>query len=377
MSLLFSLNARPLLRPEGARPPGTRVCLIAYSYALPQAHSFVLANPEVSLCRIAVPDFSSGTPEEVTFHTGAEPLIVPVCDISGAVDAPELEKVFFAPREDRHALGLEVICRALTPYGVRHIGVWRSGAVQWHGVQYDPDFYRDNEAALERVADLFNDEESRNVYAARVKAVLTGNPGYLPVAAHQDYYHPLVRPEEGDVLIDGGVSDMVSEQRCFAEWVGANGRIYGFEPVPGMYARAAEQLGDLDQYTLMPMGLGMAPGEAHFTLMGDSSRVSDARDNTVACAMTSIDAFVAEQGIERVDCIKLDVEGSELAALMGARKTIAAMKPRLIVCLYHKKEDLYEIPPLIKRLAPEYELYLSHSSCSFLDTVLYARPGPR
>lgn len=372
MSLLFRLNAQPLLRPVGAPPPGTRVCLIAYTYALPQLHSFVLANPAVSLCRIAVPDIADDTPGEMTFHTGGETLPVPVCDMSGTVDSPELEKVFFAPREDRHALGLEVICRALAPYGVRHIRVWSPVAVQWHGVQRDPAFYRDNDAALERVLGLFSDEESRDVYAARIRSVLTGNPGYLPVAAHPDYYHPLVRPEAGDVLIDGGVSDMVSEQRCFAEWVGAAGRIYGFEPVPGMYAKAAEQLSDLGQYNLTPMGLGMAPGEAHFTLMGDSSRVSEAKDGTVACAMTSVDAFVAERGIERVDCIKLDVEGSELAALMGARKTITAMKPKLIVCLYHKKEDLYEIPPLIKRLVPEYELYLSHTSCSFLDTVLYA-----
>ena len=89
--------------------------------------------------------------------------------------------------------------------------------------------------------------------------------------------------------------------------------------------------------------------------------------------MTSIDAFVSEQNIDKVDCIKLDVEGAELAALKGACKTITKMKPKLIICLYHKTEDLLEIPDLIKRFVPEYELYVAHSNINFIDTILYAR----
>ncbi len=55
MSLLFRLNAQPLFRPLGAPQPGTRICLIAYRYALPKLHSFLLANPGISLSRIAMP----------------------------------------------------------------------------------------------------------------------------------------------------------------------------------------------------------------------------------------------------------------------------------------------------------------------------------
>jgi len=60
-------------------------------------------------------------------------------------------------------------------------------------------------------------------------------------------------------------------------------------------------------------------------------------------------------------CIKLDIEGFELDALQGARDTIRAYKPELAVCVYHKNDDVYEIPKMIKSIAPEYKCVLRGS----------------
>lgn len=68
----------------------------------------------------------------------------------------------------------------------------------------------------------------------------------------------------------------------------------------------------------------------------------------------------------------MDIEGSELEALKGAVKTIQRDKPRLAICLYHKPEDIVEIPRLIKNLVPEYKLYIRHYIPYHFDTVLYA-----
>ena len=70
--------------------------------------------------------------------------------------------------------------------------------------------------------------------------------------------------------------------------------------------------------------------------------------------------------------IKLDVEGAELESLKGAEKTILRDKPKLAVCIYHKPEDLTQIPLYIKNLVPEYKLYIRHHSNRFTETVLYA-----
>ena len=73
-----------------------------------------------------------------------------------------------------------------------------------------------------------------------------------------------------------------------------------------------------------------------------------------------------------VDIIKMDIEGAEKKALMGAEKIIKKHKPRLAVCVYHNFEDFLEIPELIINMVPEYKLYLRHKSNSGTDTILYA-----
>jgi FkbM family methyltransferase len=60
-------------------------------------------------------------------------------------------------------------------------------------------------------------------------------------------------------------------------------------------------------------------------------------------------------------CIKLDIEGAELAALRGASATIRKHKPELAICVYHKDNDIYEIPDYIKSIVPEYNCILRGS----------------
>lgn len=62
-----------------------------------------------------------------------------------------------------------------------------------------------------------------------------------------------------------------------------------------------------------------------------------------------------ENGLE-VGLIKLDVEGYELEALIGAKETIKKFKPVIVISVYHKGQDLFEVPKLVKNLVPEYKL---------------------
>ena len=68
----------------------------------------------------------------------------------------------------------------------------------------------------------------------------------------------------------------------------------------------------------------------------------------------------------------MDIEGSEYEALLGAKDTIYSSKPNLAICLYHKPNDLYEIPLLINSWNLGYKFYLRMHSYSAFDLVLYA-----
>ena len=68
----------------------------------------------------------------------------------------------------------------------------------------------------------------------------------------------------------------------------------------------------------------------------------------------------------------MDIEGSEGKALLGARKTITENKPKLAICVYHKPEDIIELPQIVLDMNPNYKLYLRHYSYTDTETVLYA-----
>ncbi|MCZ2157345.1 MAG: FkbM family methyltransferase [Bryobacterales bacterium] len=74
----------------------------------------------------------------------------------------------------------------------------------------------------------------------------------------------------------------------------------------------------------------------------------------VEASLTTIDKLVAELGLERVDFIKMDIEGAEAPALEGAASTLKRWKPRMALAAYHKPDDGAVLPATVDRLADGY-----------------------
>ncbi len=83
----------------------------------------------------------------------------------------------------------------------------------------------------------------------------------------------------------------------------------------------------------------------------------------------SLDEYIGEN---KVTFIKMDIEGAELRALEGAKKLIERERPKLAICIYHKKEDILNIPIYLKELVPDYKFAIRHYAGRELETVLYA-----
>lgn len=80
-----------------------------------------------------------------------------------------------------------------------------------------------------------------------------------------------------------------------------------------------------------------------------------------------------EELTKGVTLIKMDIEGAELRALKGAKDVIMKNRPKLAICVYHRKEHIIEIYQWIKSLNLGYKFYLRHPwRHSMLDTVLFA-----
>ena len=94
---------------------------------------------------------------------------------------------------------------------------------------------------------------------------------------------------------------------------------------------------------------------------------------------TTIDKFVEENNIEKIDYIKMDVEGAEKNILEGSIKTIKKFKPSLAIAIYHGgklfMEDFYNIPIFIKNVINEdYEYYIRTFHPAGLETILFCKP---
>lgn len=70
----------------------------------------------------------------------------------------------------------------------------------------------------------------------------------------------------------------------------------------------------------------------------------------------TIDALVDRLGLDRVDCIKLDVEGAECEALWGARQTLRRWRPRMAVAAEHRAGDTERIPEVVRSIRADYRV---------------------
>jgi FkbM family methyltransferase len=72
--------------------------------------------------------------------------------------------------------------------------------------------------------------------------------------------------------------------------------------------------------------------------------------------LTTIDKLVAELKLERVDFIKMDIEGAEQKALQGAIGTLGRFHPRMALAAYHVPSDPVRFPELVRAAWPGYRM---------------------
>ena len=171
-------------------------------------------------------------------------------------------------------------------------------------------------------------------------------------------YLDFFKPYDRETIIDLGSYDGNTDVE-FLEWC-KNSKIYAFEPIPANYKNIEDNIlrRKLEgQVFLIKKAAGDTDTEVYFSENGDSSQIMfDSNEHSVRVSQTKIDTVIDE----KITFIKMDIEGSELRALKGAKNTIKKCKPRLAICIYHRMSDLYDIPNYILSLEPNYRFAIRH-----------------
>ncbi|HLK88457.1 MAG TPA: FkbM family methyltransferase [Polyangia bacterium] len=143
----------------------------------------------------------------------------------------------------------------------------------------------------------------------------------------------------GDVFVDGGANIGLFTLAAAAQ-VGATGKVVSFEPAREVRMRLTQNvaLNRLSQVQIVPFALSSGPGEAafrSFEIAGaglNHLAPSEGESGTVeSVTLTTLDAVLGPTDRRRLALVKLDLEGAEHAALLGAAEILQQVRPHLII----------------------------------------------
>ena len=199
----------------------------------------------------------------------------------------------------------------------------------------------------------------------------------------QDQYHVAELLKKNDIVIDVGANiGLFSIQG--AEYA-PEATFYALEPSDDAFVALERNAAPYRNITCVKSALGEQQGSRRMThvagamassLLEDSPFVSRYSKNVLHSQETvpvvTLDEFVAQKKLPRVDFIKIDTEGYERFVLRGARETIRRYKPIIVMSAYHNADDKTVLPAIIKDVAPEYIIEL-HGT---IEQDFICRPRP-
>ena len=244
-----------------------------------------------------------------------------------------------------------------------------------HYLFQGPEYFIDHAEEIRRAYRLLGDDASRDHYVGQVEWRLTMNYRALPPALEGNQYFPsdVIALTTSEVFVDCGAFD----GDTIGAFVNASGglfeHVYAFEPDPTSFAALqafveAMPASTMARISTLNAAVGSGEGCLRFDSSGaTSSRVSDDGQIEVPCVRL-------DDEIPAATYIKLDIEGAEADALRGAADLIRGSRPKLAVSLYHKPEDIFDLPLLVESLGDGYRFACLSHMPDGLEFVLYALP---
>lgn len=181
------------------------------------------------------------------------------------------------------------------------------------------------------------------------------------------YFEMSPNEKDKESFVDAGALNGNTSKK-FINWCKGNySNIWAFEPDITSFEKCKNELKYPD-VTVYSAGVFGKDGTINFNLTATGGSCIDKN------AINTINTVKLDNVIrnEKVTFIKMDIEGAELDALKGAENILRTQKPKLAICVYHKPEDIIEIPNLLLKYNPDYKFKLSHYSYCEYETVLYA-----
>ena len=230
---------------------------------------------------------------------------------------------------------------------------------------FDKDFYNSNYQNILAAYTALEDENSRNLFASIVNYKLTGKMKYLiSTYSERDEIYSLLDRDSIRICVDAGAynGDTAREAK---EYFPHLEKIYALEPDKRNFKK-------LQRYSEAENDISVIPiNAAAWSTDGVGEIFESGNRNSTISSTASFEhekSSIQLLGIEsitneKIDYIKYDVEGAEREALIGSSRTIKEYSPALLISLYHRSRDIFDIINRLRAEYPEYRLYLRRLLC--------------
>lgn len=212
-------------------------------------------------------------------------------------------------------------------------------------------YYKSFEPFIEEAFNLWEDDESKNLYKAIMQFRLTGEYDALPKPdmEHQYFAPDLPAWKRPLRFVDCGAFDGDTLSYLIKNDIPIES-VAAFEPDKGNYNKLSQFVKNnitcLKNVTLWPCGVHSSTKQMRFSSGNGEASLMTAKGDVVIQSLSLDDAIPDFAPT----LIKMDIEGAEYEALLGARDIISKYRPGLAISLYHRPADLWQIPILINEI---------------------------
>ncbi len=232
----------------------------------------------------------------------------------------------------------------------------------------------EHEKEIASVYDMMADELSREVFEKIVRFRLLDDSIEVPTMSQEKQYfeYGFYEKRQDEVFVDCGAFNGISLKTFLKENENIFEGYYGMEPDAANYEKLEEYIEILPEDTRKKLYITSEAawkddkGLQLYALHGPGSFAADI--GTESVETVTIDEMLNGK---RASYIKMNIEGSEKEALLGAERTIQKYKPRLAIAGYHRTDDFWKIPLMMKEYREDYKIYL-RSYMNHISFVYYA-----
>ena len=210
-----------------------------------------------------------------------------------------------------------------------------------------------------------------------------------PVRNYHKHYFEFINKDAIKNVVDAGVCDGIQFFIYKKQFKNLQ-NIYGFDPMYEKFKKLYldHYIKQMKEVNIIDKGLWNEETEITFIETPNNqaaSYIQETRkgrplrqaDSIHTIKTISIDEFKKQNNIDKIDFIKMDIEGAEMKALQGGEKTIFEDRPQMAISIYHSLDDLVDIPIYLseKLKNQNYTFKIGHYSAKIHETVLYAIPN--